>query len=543
VERRTGAERVRESVRTGPWLAVYEDLGARDPASLTAVELDALAEAAWWLCKTDESIAVRQQAYAAFRKAENDRGAARTAARLFHEHFYRGESAVAVGWLRRGFRHLERDPDCIEGGWLQLAEAELHLHQGPLEQAVDAAAQALQTARDHGDADLAAIGLQLQGRALAAQGRIDEGLELLDEAMTAVLTGELTPLATGWVYCSVILACKDLADLRRASEWTEAARVWCEALPATTPYSQGLCRIYRGEVLALRGAWAEAEAEMRRAHQELLPHKPQGAAEASYGVGEVLRRRGDLAGAEQAFVRAQQLGWDPQPGMALLRLAQGRVEAAAAALRSALASPMVDRFARARLLAAQVDVAIAAGVLDQAHHAARELAAIADRLSSSVVGATVSMAQGALQLAEGEPAAALEELRRGLHGWRALGLPYEEAKTRLLIGTTQRILGDEESGRIEIDAARAGFDRLGATADARHAAALLQQRRTSPRVLTDREVEVLRLVAAGKHNRDIAGALHLSEHTVARHMQNILAKLGVSSRAAATSSALEKGLL
>jgi tetratricopeptide (TPR) repeat protein len=156
--------------------------------------------------------------------------------------------------------------------------------------------------------------MQIQGRALIAQGRIDVGLGLLDEAMTCVLAGELAPLYTGWVYCSVILACKDLADLQRASEWTEAARSWCEALPATTPYSQGLCRIYRGEVLALRGAWAEAEAELRRAHQQLLPHKPQGAAEASYGVGEVLRRRGDLAGAEQAFVRAQQLGWDPQPG-------------------------------------------------------------------------------------------------------------------------------------------------------------------------------------------------------------------------------------
>ena len=151
MERRTGAERVQESVRTGPWLHVYEELSVRDPANLTAVELDALAEAAWWLCKTDESIATRQRAYAAFRDATDDRGAARTAARLFHEHFYRGESAVAVGWLRRGLRHVERDPDCIEYGWLQLAEAELHLHQGPLDEAVDAAAQAIQTARDHGD--------------------------------------------------------------------------------------------------------------------------------------------------------------------------------------------------------------------------------------------------------------------------------------------------------------------------------------------------------------------------------------------------------
>jgi DNA-binding NarL/FixJ family response regulator len=543
MEQGTGAARVAETVRTGPWLHVYEELSARDPAGLAAVELEALAAAAWWLCKADESVAARQRAYAAFRDAGDARGAARAAARLFHEHFYRGEGAVAVGWLRRGFRHLEHNQDCAEHGWLLMAEAELHLHQGPLEQAVDCAGQAIQTALDHGDADLAAVALQLQGRARVAQGRIAEGMALLDEAMTAVLAGELTPLAVGWVYCSVVLACKDLADLRRASEWTEAARVWCEALPATTPYSQGLCRVYRGEVLAMRGAWDEAEAELRRAHQQLLPHKPQGAAEASYGVGEVLRHRGKLVEAERAFVRAQRLGWDPQPGMALLRLAQGRVDAAAAALRSALASPTVDRFGRARLLAAQVEVAVAAGTLDEAGLAARELVAIADGLDSAAVRATASMAQGALQLATGSPARALEQLRGALRGWRELQLPYEEAKARLLIGTTRRMLGDEEGGRIEIDAARAGFDRLGATADARHAAALLQRGRTSRRLLTDREVEVLRLVASGKHNRDIAGALHISEHTVARHMQNILAKLGVSSRAAAISDALTKGLL
>jgi DNA-binding CsgD family transcriptional regulator len=229
--------------------------------------------------------------------------------------------------------------------------------------------------------------------------------------------------------------------------------------------------------------------------------------------------------------------------MALLRLAQGRGEVAAAALRSALASHTVDRFGRARLLAAQVEVAIAAGAVDDAGHAAHELGTIADGLNSAVVGATASMAQGALQLAAGAPAAALAQLRGALGGWRELQLPYEEATARLLIGTTQRLLGDEEGGRIEVDAARAGFERLGAAADAGHAAALLQGGRASSRVLTDREVQVLRLVAAGKHNREIAGVLHLSEHTVARHIQNILAKLGVSSRAAATSSALKQGLL
>jgi DNA-binding CsgD family transcriptional regulator len=543
VEQPTGAEQARETARMGPWLQVYADLAARDPDDLGAVELEALAEAAWWLCRTDESIATRQRAYVAFRAARDDRGAARSAARLFHEHFYRGQGAVAVGWLRRGFRHLEQDRGAVEWGWLRFAQAELRLHQGPLQEAVDGAAHAVLVARRLGDADLAAVGMQLQGRALIAQGKIDQGLALLDEAMACVLAGELTPLYTGWVYCSVLLACRDLADLQRAIEWTEAAMVWCQTLPATTPYSQGLCRIYRGEVLALRGAWAEAEAEMRRAHQELLAHKPQGAAEASYGVGEVLRRRGDRQEAEQAFARAQQLGWDPQPGLALLRLAQGRVESAAAALRSALASPMADRFGRARLLAAQVEVLIAAGAPDQARQAARELVGIAEALGSGVVAATAATAQGMLLLAEEEPAAGLTELRRGLRGWRELRLPYEEARAQLLIGTARRMLGDEEGGRVEIDAARAGFALLGAADDARHAAALLQRPRASPQVLTDREVEVLRLVAAGNSNRAIAAALQISEHTVARHMQNILTKLGVSSRAAATSQALTRGLL
>ncbi|HET9005737.1 MAG TPA: LuxR family transcriptional regulator, partial [Actinomycetes bacterium] len=319
MERHQGTEPARDTVRTGPWLELYQALAARDPAGLDAAELEALAEAAWWLCRTGESIAARHRAHAAYRRATDDRGAARTAARLFHDHFYRGEHAVAVGWLRRGFRHVERDPAGVERGWLEFARAELHLHQGPLERAAGHAAAALETARANGDDDLAAIALQLQGRALVAAGGVEEGLALLDEAMTFVLAGELAPLYTGWVYCSVVLACRDLADLRRAGEWTEAARRWCRELPATTPYSQGLCRIYRGEVLALRGEWDEAEAELRLAHDELLSHRPGGAGEASYGVGEVLRRRGDLAAAERAYLAAQRLGWDPQPGLALLR--------------------------------------------------------------------------------------------------------------------------------------------------------------------------------------------------------------------------------
>ena len=513
----------------------------------TEPELEALAEAAWWQCRTGESIAARHRAHAAFRRAGDDRGAARTAARLFHEHFYRGETAVAVGWLGRGFRHVEGDPDCLERGWLECARAELHLHQGPLDQAAVHAAAAVELARAHGDADLAAVGLQLQGRALVAQGAVTDGLALLDEAMTFVLAGELAPLYTGWVYCSVILACRDLADLRRAGEWTEAARRWCERLPATTPYSQGLCRIYRGEVLALRGEWDEAEAELRLAHDELLPHKPGGAAEASYGVGEVLRRRGDLAAAERAFLAAQREGWDPQPGLALLRLAQGRVPGrrGGAPDRPGLAAARSTGWPTPACWPPRSRWPIAAGSLEVAREAARELAAASEALASPVVSATVATAAGALRLAEGDPAGALERLRHAVAGWREPGAAVRGGQGAAAPrDRPAAMLGDAEGGRVEVEAARAGFERLGAVADARQAAALLHGGPArSRRLLTDREVEVLRLVASGGSNRDVAGALHLSEHTVARHMQNVFAKLGVSSRAAAVSRAIEEGQL
>ena len=537
-----GALRRQTSVHTARWADIYVDLSGQDASRLSAEDLDALAEAAWWLCHVEESIAARHNAYAAFLKAGDKGRAARSAWRLFHDHFYLGANAVAVGWLRRGLRDVEGEPGCIEHGWLVFAEAELDLHRGSFDEAETSAARAVEIARKHGDADLAAMGLQMEGRALVGLGRVEEGLALLDEAMTSVLAGELAPMFIGWVYCSVILACRDLADLQRASEWTEAARSWCDSLPANTPY-QGLCRVYRGEVLAMLGAWQEAEAEMRHAHEELLAFKPGAAAEASYWVGEILRRRGDLTGAEQAFLRAHELGGDPQPGLALVRLAQGRLDAAGAALRLALESSGDDPFRRARLLAAQVEVELATGRLGHVRDAVEQLRAMADRLSSRVVQSTAAAARGSLRLAEGDTAAAMEDLRTAINGWRALSLPYEEAQTRLLVGTATGALGDEEGGRLEIDAARAIFDRLGTRVEVSRVDIPSRDGPTTPTMLTEREIEVLRLAAGGKSNRAIASVLHISEHTVARHLQNIFAKLDVSSRTAATSFALKRGLL
>jgi DNA-binding CsgD family transcriptional regulator len=365
-------------------------------------------------------------------------------------------------------------------------------------------------------------------------------MALLDEAMTSVVAGELGTFFTGVVYCAVIAACLEVSDVGRLGEWNEAASQWCEALPPDAPFPT-ICRVNRAEAALLRGAWPEAEAEALRATRA-LGFNPRVAARAFYETGELRRRFGDLAGAEEAFARAHELGQQPQPGLALLRLAQGKPGAALQALRGAVADAPAGGPRRARLLAAQVEVALAASDLDAAGEASRELDEIAGRLGTPALGATAATAGGALRLAEGDLPGALERLRAACATWQALRIPYETAQARLLYGSTLRRAGSEEDALLELRAALAGFERLGAAGDAARAAALLGGRDELPRGLTAREAQVLRLVAAGKSNREVAAALVISEHTVARHLQNIFAKLDVSSRSAATAFAFEHGL-
>jgi DNA-binding NarL/FixJ family response regulator len=419
-------------------------------------------------CRVDEAIAARQRAHAGWLRAGDARRAGRAAWLLYYDYLYRGEETVAGGWLRRARRHLAAEPDCAEQGYLAFADAELALWAGRLDEAVELAERTTALGQRLGSPDLLALGLETRGRALLAEGRVEEGVGLLDEAMCSVVAGELQPLFTGWVYCHVIAACWELADLRRAGEWTDAAMRWCQELSTTTPY-QGLCRIHRVEIATLRGRWAEAEAEARHTCEELLAYEPHLAGEAFYAVGELHRRRGDLPAAEAAFARAHELGAEPQPGLALVQLARGRTAAAAAALRLALAG-CGSRLGRMRLLAAQVEVAVAAGDLDTAGAATAELESRA---------------------------------------------------------------GDEAGARLELQVAQRTFQRLGAGAG----------QASLPAGLTTREAEVLRLVATGRSNREIAAELVLSEHTVARHLNNIFAKLGVSSRTAATAFAFERDLV
>jgi DNA-binding CsgD family transcriptional regulator len=533
------ADRARDAARRESWAEAYEELRALDPAGMGPRDLETLADAAWWLSRPDESVAARQRAYAGYVAAGDER-AAWCAGRLCMEHFFRGEPAVAAGWLMRAQRLLRDQPERLQHGYLAMAESTLARARGETGEAVAGAERATEIGLRFGDPDVAAMGIHLHGMALIDGGRVAEGMALLDEAMAAAVAGELGTFFTGVVYCDVIATCLEVSDVGRLGEWNEAARQWCESLPPDAPFPT-ICRVNRAEAARLRGAWLEAEAEASRASRE-LGFNPRVAARAFYETGEVRRRVGDLAGAEEAFARAHELGLSPQPGLALLRLDQGKPDAAMQALRAAVADEPPGRPRRARLLAAQVEAAVAGGDLDAAGRASRELDEIAGRLGTPALAAAAATAGGALQLAEGDLPEALERLRAACATWQELRLPYETAQARMLYGTALRRAGSEEDALLELRAAQAAFERLGAAGDAARAAALLGGRDGLPGGLTAREAEVLRLVAAGKTNREVAVALVISEHTVARHVQNIFAKLGVSSRSAATAFAFEHGL-
>ncbi|MFW6090274.1 MAG: LuxR C-terminal-related transcriptional regulator [Actinomycetota bacterium] len=518
------------------WATVYEQLSVRDGASLTAQELETLADAAWWLCRVEESLAARQRAYQEYLAAGDDRRASYTAWMLSTEYQFTGRSSASAGWLERAKRHVQAWPECVEHAFVLYGEAEVAERNGDVETALQVAERMTAVGRRCRSRDVIAMGQQLEGRLLVARGQLADGMARLDEAMCDVLAGELSDAITGWIFCVAVGVCYDTADLRRAAEWNDAAMTWCATLPAGTPY-RGMCRVHRADLLGLGGELAQADAEADTACRELLAYHPHMAAEAYYVAGEIRRRRGDHAAAEDAFRRAHEYGREPQPGLALVRLAQGRTAEAAAALRSCLATGEWPLLGRARLLAALVEVALAAGDLDAARAAADELAALGDTGDAVLLRAESAAARGAVDLATGEIADALAQLRHARGLWLELGMPYEVARTRTRLAAASRAAGDSDTARLELHAARAGFVRLGAADDLRRVDELLAAEDHLPGNLTRREVEVLRLVAAGRTNRDIATELVISPHTVGRHLNNIFVKLGVTSRAAATAFA------
>ena len=534
----------RESFRRQAWADAEAQLSAADADDpIGPDDLERLAIATYLLGRYEESAAVTRRAYQESIRIGDVGRAARGAFWLAVEHLGRGEMAPAAGWLARAERLVGDDGgERVESGYLLIAAAAKSQALGDLEAALEAYERADAIATKFSDPDLLVLARLGQGEALVAMRQTADGLALMDEVMVSVTSDEVSPVVVGIAYCSVIDSCQRVFDLRRAQEWTAALDRWCDAQPQLVHF-RGQCLLNRAELKRFHGAWQDAATEAGRASERLAEPEPDPSlGEAIYQTGELHRLRGEFAEAEAAYRRASRLGRRPEPGMALLRLAQGRTEVAAAIISRA-ADETTDYFARPRLLGPLVEVMLAAGSTAAARLAADEMMRIADEVGAPLLTAMASRAEGAVLLAEGDARAALAALRASWTAWHELDAPYEAARTRVLVGRACRALGDTDSAAMELDAARDVFETLGALPDLSQLTALEGDAAGPVSGLTAREIEVLRLVAAGKTNRAVAGDLVISEKTVARHLSNIFDKLGVSSRAAATAYAYEHDLI
>ena len=536
-------ERARACFAASAWAEAHERFETAERAApLEADDLELLATSAYMLGAFDAFVQALERAYQRHSENADALRAVRCAFWLGMNLALRGDTGPATGWLGRAQRLVERHGDeCVEEGYLLLPVVFEHDAAGDYDGAAATAATAAEIGERFGDADLVALAVHSEGEILLKGGRVREGLGLLDQAMVAVTAGELSPVVTGIVYCGVILACERVYELRRAQEWTAALARWCAEQPDLVAFT-GRCRVHRAELMRVHGAWTDALDEARRAWErpaEAMANQAA-AARASYLVGDLHRLRGELGKAEQAYREANRLGHEPQPGLALLRLAQGKRAAAGAAIRRAV-NETGDRPRRATLLAAAVEIMLASGDLEGARDMCGELREIAAAYESAMLQAMSAQAEGAVELAAGDAGAALRRLRSAWQGWQDLEAPYDAARTRELLALACKTLGDDDAFGLELDAARAAFDALGAEPDAARVGVLAGTRRDDG--LSRRELEVLRLVASGKTNREIAAALVISEHTVARHLQNIFTKLGVTSRTAAGAYAFEHDLL
>jgi ATP/maltotriose-dependent transcriptional regulator MalT len=490
--------------------------------------------------REEESVATLQRAHAAFLKSGEIELAVRCGIYVVMALLTRGDMAQAGGWLARCRRLLEESHrDCAEIGYLMIPAALQTLMQGDFARASEMFVDVISVADRFGDVDLATMGRLGRGQALIAMGQIAAGLEYFDENMVAVTSGETSPVISGIVYCAVIDGCRGIYDLRRAHEWTEALDQWCQAQPGLVQY-RGNCLVFRAQIKQLHGQWVEAMSEAVAACERLThPRLEPAAGEAFYQLGELHRLRGDFAKAEVAYRQANEAGRSPQPGLALLRLAQGQLDAAVVGLRREREEAR-DPSRRCAILPAFVEVMVASRDLEAAQEGASALAEAAQALGAPYVRALAASALGSVLIAAGDHRGALESLRSALKLWRELDVPYEAARTRTQIGEACRALGDLEAAKLEIDAAGKMFARLGAAPDLARLDATPPSK--APGGLSPREVDVVRLLAAGKSNRAIAAELFISEKTVARHVSNIFTKLGVSTRAAATAYAYEHGL-
>lgn len=544
----TGAQdsraRGRAAYERWSWGDAYGLLSAaNDHDPLPAEDLDRLAMAAYLTGRFDPAGQAWEGAYRAF--IEHDQFARAVRCSFWHALtlVQRGEHARGSGWLARAQGVLEESGlDCVEWGYLRIPGALRTLDGGDPTSAYAEFDEIGDLAERFGDPDLRSLAQLGRGQALVTRGEAARGMAMLDEAMLALTTGEVSAIAAGIVYCGVIIACHRAFDLRRAAEWTAAMSQWCAPQQDLKPY-RGQCLVHRSEIMQLHGEWSDAIEEVRQVCEgKSDPRDDPILGMAHYQRAEMLRLRGELARSEQAYREASGCGHLAQPGLALLRLAQGRVDDAVAAIRRSVAAAS-GSVERSPLLAAHVEIALVAGDVRTAREAAEDLGRIAENVDAPYLRAVVEYARGCVLLAEHDPTGACAALRRSWFAWQELDAPYEAARVRLRMAQAYRALADEDSAEMELDAARRVFERLSAApalAELAELAAVTPVR--SAGGLSARELEVLRLVATGATNREIANTLVLSEKTVARHTGNIFTKLGVSSRAAATAYAFQHDL-
>jgi class 3 adenylate cyclase len=464
----------RDALERHAWQEAYDTLMEADRTGLLGADgLNVLASAAWWTAHPDQTIEALERAYGAYLDEGDRSSAARMAFRLAEQHGSRMAIPVARGWMARAERLAGEIPESPVHGWLcWMRGLVASAVEGDLEGAKAHYDEALELAARTGDRNLQAMSLQDKGNILCLQGKVAEGLILADEAMVAAVGGELDPEPAGYVYCGMIGVCSRLADYGRAAEWTEATTRWCERHSITG--FPGICRIHRAEIMRIRGFWADAEKEARLACEELpLFNFHAAVGNAFYEIGEVRRRMGDHSAAEEAYAKAHEFGRSPQPGLSLLRLAQGNMKAATAGIRQALTETTGDRLSWVRSLAAQAEIALLAGDLDTARSACDELESIVEDYEATALHATVARVRGTVRLAQGDPAGALPDLQRARRGWQEIGAPYEAAEVRVLLAKAHRAIGDEEAALPEARVARETFERLGARPAAEHAARVL----------------------------------------------------------------------
>ncbi len=551
-------ERGRAAYERGRWVDAFEDLAEADEHSrLPAADLRTLATVAYLIGRDQVALDAYRRAHQAFREDGDVGQAVLCTFWIGYVLMMSGGPAEAMGWWTRGQRLLDDvGQERVERGYLLIPAALRNLSEGNLRAAYDVSGEIWAIADHFGDQDLLALSTLGQGQALAKLGEVDRGLAMLDDAMVAVTAGDTSPAVTGIIYCAVLIVCREVFDLRRAQEWTAAFGRWCDNQQGLQPY-RGQCLVHRSEIMQLRGNWSEAIDVVRQAcgHLSTPPGNPV-LGMAQYQMGELLRLRGQFTLAEDAYRRAGECGHYVHPGLALLRLAQGRLDDAVAAIRRVVAEAEGDHTERARILGAFVTIMLAADDVDAARSATEELEQLAADFGAVYLHAVAASARGAVALGNGDTHRACASFRRAWQAWQELDAPYEAAEVRLSMAKACRELDDHDTAEMELSAARRTFEKLAAApalalalglarapTDTAGTADSADRADTPSTTLTRRELDVVRLVASGATNRDIARALSISEKTVARHLSNMFGKLGVTSRSGVTAYAYEHDLV